>query len=261
MLFSQDGVDCLHKVFSALRRAEKGRQFVTSLDSRLDFISSGQAVICSVIEPPLAEILTCSTSEMSFLVFLLTQILCGQSHTQQSPRHLREKSSLMSHIRRNLVIYCEIIISRTEARTSVLLKFVIYYTCIGHRPDLKGISWDHVTESEGIFFFRRYRDPVGTSLQSSKEFFCFVFTDEKWSTGKASQQCVCDWGLVLLMESCFCENLPFSSSAWTPPCKQRPLLFWTLESIGGKKDLVITGVQVTCQINICNFEVNNRSVH
>lgn len=168
----------------------------------------------------------------------------------------------MSHIRRNLVIYCEIIISRTEARTSVLLKFVIYYTCIGHRPDLKGISWDHVTESEGIFFFRRYRDPVGTSLQSSKEFFFFLFLQtKKWSTGKASQQCVCDWGLVLLMESCFCENLPFSSSAWTPPCKQRPLLFWTLESIGGKKDLVITGVQVTCQINICNFEVNNRSVH
>lgn len=179
MLFSQDGVDCLHKVFSALRRAEKGRQFVTSLDSRLDFISSGQAVICSVIEPPLAEILTCSTSEMSVLVFLLTPILCGQSHTQQSPRHLREKSSLMSHIRRNLVIYCEIIISRTEARTSVLLKFVIYYTCIGHRPDLKGISWDHVTESEGIFFFRRYRDPVGTSLQSSKEFFFFCFYRRK----------------------------------------------------------------------------------
>lgn len=176
MLFPQDGVDCLHKVFSALRRAEKGRQFVTSLDSRLDFISSGQAVICSVIEPPLAEILTCSTSEMSFLVFLLTLILCGQSHTQQSPRHLREKSSLMCHIRRNLVIYCEIIISQTEARTSVLLKFVIYYTCIGHRPDLKGISWDHVTESEGIFFFRRYRDPVGTSLQSSKEFFLFLQT-------------------------------------------------------------------------------------
>lgn len=177
MLFSQDGVDCLQKVFSALRRAEKGRQFVTSLDSRLDFISSGQAVICSVIEHPLAEILTCSTSEMSFLVFLLTPILCGQSHTQQSPRHLREKSSLMSHIRRNLVICCEVIISRTEARTSVLLKFVIYYTCIGHRPDLKGISWDHVTESEGIFFFRRYRDPVGTSLQSSKDFFLFLQTE------------------------------------------------------------------------------------
>lgn len=123
MLFPQDGVDCLHKVFSALRRAEKGRQFVTSLDSRLDFISSGQAVIGSVIEPPLAEILTCSTGEMSSLVVLLTPILCGQSHTQQSPRHLREKSSLMSHIRRNLVRYSEIIISRTEARTSVLLKF------------------------------------------------------------------------------------------------------------------------------------------
>lgn len=53
-------------------------------------ISGTQASVSSGIKPPLEEILTYSTAGMSSLAFPLTPTLCGQFHTQPSPRHLRK---------------------------------------------------------------------------------------------------------------------------------------------------------------------------
>lgn len=72
-----------------LKKIREHYQFAT-LQITVDRTLSMQASIYGGIQPPFKDILTYSTAEMSSQAFPLILTLCGQSHTQLNPRHLRK---------------------------------------------------------------------------------------------------------------------------------------------------------------------------
>lgn len=158
MLFPQDGVDCLQKFLSALRRAEKGKRWVA-------------LSVCHCVESSKKEQQTGLNLNLNS-----TSFRRKSSPAAQVKRPLWSSFwfwfcvNYFTHSRTLTVcgIQTICIIHKEKVRLKYKAVFSGSSTCVWHGSDLKGICRNHMTETERIFFFRRYRNSMWAALKLDK---------------------------------------------------------------------------------------------